>query len=195
MKVRLPCVRREDEGAAGQSRRDLPQQREPPMRHGTPVQRQAVAVEPPGKCRIARERGRISDLLEMQASAAERRIGPPETLAATKIRQAGIHPHARPGGDDEAVGLVDPAGDAGNRGGRQAHRGGQRGERKKEPRRHARGAMNRPTRVAVSGVRIVPRPELIACAKGKHFLEDFRGSAYIRRVLPGQRTMPRGIRR
>ena len=53
-----------------------------------------MAEEAPGLLRIAIEPDRIGDLRE--SSAAEGRLGPPESLRPAEIGQAGINAHASP---------------------------------------------------------------------------------------------------
>ena len=76
---------------------------------GQLVEREAVAVEPPGERRVTRKGRGVGDLLERQPGAAQGRVCPPEPVATAKIRQPGIDPHAGTGCDQNDIGFHDPA--------------------------------------------------------------------------------------
>jgi len=80
------------------------------MRHRLAVQRQAVAIEPPRTLgRRAKCRGR-RDVVEVDLRVPQSRIGSPESVLAAKVRQPGVDAHARTGGNDQRVGLLDQTG-------------------------------------------------------------------------------------
>ena len=88
---------------------ELKQQAETGVRCSAPIEVEAVTVEAPGEPRVVLEGGGVGDRLEVDAGLAEGRIDAPETARPAKVRQAGIDAHAGAGGDQQRVGLGDPA--------------------------------------------------------------------------------------
>ena len=73
------------------------------MRPGPAIERKAMAVKSPRKCRIIAEPARIGEFNEMEAELFVGRICAPESLGTAKIGEAGINAHASARRDDQCV--------------------------------------------------------------------------------------------
>lgn len=90
------------------------EQAESGVRRGLSVERQAMAVEAPGEARVGFKGGRVGDRLEGDSGPAEGGIDGPEAARPAKVGQTGVDAHAGAGGDQQAVGLIQPFGRLGD---------------------------------------------------------------------------------
>ena len=65
-----------------------------------------MPVKTPANLRIVNKAIGAGHLDELVAQVTIRRIGFPEPLVASKVRQAGIDTHARAGGDHQRLGFL-----------------------------------------------------------------------------------------
>lgn len=80
------------------------------MWEGFPVALQPVAIEPPGKGRVAPEGAGAGDGLKIDAGLSQGRVGFPKAFDAPEIREARINPHASTSCYQQPVRAVDDIG-------------------------------------------------------------------------------------
>lgn len=76
------------------------------MRGYLAIERQTMAIKPPGQLGRTPKRVRAGNVLKIHTRLAQRRISPPKPALAPEVRQAGIHAHAGTGGNDECIRLL-----------------------------------------------------------------------------------------
>ena len=94
-------------------RRPALQNREARVRLGAAVEVQPVAVEAPREARLPLKPVRAGDIFKRDAPRRQRRVGSPEPLRATKIRQPRVHAHSRPRANQKRICLRDQRSGAG----------------------------------------------------------------------------------
>ena len=82
------------------------------MWRGLPIESHPVPIETPGQGWIIGEPPRTRQSDEIETELLVRRIGVPESLSATEIRQAAVDPHARAGPYQQRIGRRDRQGGA-----------------------------------------------------------------------------------
>jgi len=73
------------------------------MRFGLPVELEPMPIKPPGPAGALLEGVGRSNYMKIQPGLGQGRIGLPEAFPSPKIRQAGIHAHPRPSGDQQPI--------------------------------------------------------------------------------------------
>ena len=70
------------------------------MRNRAAIKPQPMPIKTLGQTWVLNKSMRIRHFGEIQARLRQRRVRLPKSLIATKVRQTGIHAHARTSGDD-----------------------------------------------------------------------------------------------
>lgn len=101
-------VAREDEGAVTRALGPLLEHRVARVRRALPADLQRASVELPRVDGLLHEAVALRERADVALRHARRQQRSPQAARAAKIRQAGVHAHARAGGDDDGVRVANP---------------------------------------------------------------------------------------